>query len=639
MRLKKIVEAADAVAVIHAGDTVASAGYAGSGTPDQLFFSLEQRFLESATPRDLTLVFSTGQGDMKEKGLNRLAHEGLVRRVIGGYFGLSPKIERLIAENRIEAYNLPEGVLTQLYRDIGARKPGTLSRVGLGTYIDPRHGGGRMNGRTTEDIVRLMHIDGEEVLFFKAFPINVALIRGTTADPDGNITTERESLALENLALAIAARNSGGVVIAQVERVAAEGTLDARSVRVPGILVDCVVLTEPEHHMQTYGTQFSPALSGELRIPPARARAVELSERKVIARRAVLELAPNCVINVGVGSIPDQVPLIAAEERVQDLLSLAVDSGVIGGVPMSGLDFGTAVNYQAVIDHACAFDFIDGGGLDVAFLGFGECDALGNVNSSKFGKRIPGCGGFIDISQNAKKVVFLGTFSSGGLEAAVEGGRIRIATEGRMPKFVERIGHVTFSAEYARQAGQEVLFVTERCVFRLADQGLALTEVAPGIDLERDILRRLPFRPQIDGPREMDPTVFRKAPMRLRERMLDLRLEDRLSYDEQINTVYMNYSDLRVRSREDLQSIGDAVDRLLAPLGKRVHSIVNYERFSCDDEVFDEYVELVKRVEQTYYLSVKRYTSGAFLRHKLGTELAKRQISSEIVAPARRQRR
>ena len=639
MRLKKVVEPADAIAVIHSFDTVASAGYAGSGTPDQLFISLEQRFLESGSPRDLTLVFSTGQGDMKEKGLNRLAHEGLVRRVIGGYFGLSPKLEQLIVENRIEAYNLPEGLITQLYRDIGARKPGTLSRVGLGTYIDPRHGGGRMNARTTDDIVRLMPIDGEDFLFFEAFPINVALIRGTTADPDGNITTERESLALENLALAIAARNSGGIVIAQVERVAAEGTLDARSVKVPGILVDCVVLTEPEHHMQTYGTQFNPALSGELRLPPPRARAVELSDRKVIARRAVLELAPNSVINVGVGSIPDQVPLVAREERVQDLLSLVVDSGVIGGVPMSGLDFGSAVNYQAVIDHACAFDFIDGGGLDAAFLGFGECDARGNVNASKFGKRTPGCGGFIDISQNAKRVVFMATFNSGGLEVVVDGGRVRIVTEGRFPKFVERIGQTTFSAAYARQCQQEVLYVTERCVFRLEETGLALIEVAPGIDLERDILQRLPFRPTIIGPCEMDSRVFRNAPMRLREQMLDLRMEDRLSFDAGTNTVYMNYAGLRVRDPGDLQAIGDAVDKLLAPLGRRVHSIVNYERFSCDDEVFDEYVELVKRVEQTYYLSVKRYTSGAFLRHKLGTEFAKRDISSEVIDPTRRKAR
>jgi len=634
MRLKKIVEAVDAVAVIHAGDTVASAGYGGNGTPDQLFVSLEQRFLESGMPRDLTLVFSTGQGDMKDKGLNRLAHEGLIKRVIGGYFGLSPKIEKLIVDNRIEAYNLPEGVLTQLYRDIGARKPGTLSRVGLGTYVDPRQGGGRMNERTTDDIVRLMQIDGEDVLFYKSFPINVALIRGTTADPDGNITTEREALALENLALAVAARNSGGIVIAQVERVAAEGTLDARNVKIPGILVDCVVLTEPEHHMQTYGTQFNPAFSGELRLPPARARAVELSDRKVIARRAVLELAPNSVINVGVGSIPDQVPLVAGEERVSDLLSLVVDSGVIGGVPMGGLDFGAAVNYQAVIDHACAFDFIDGGGLDAAFLGFGECDAQGNVNASKFGKRVPGCGGFIDISQNAKKVVFMGSFTSGGLEVAIEEGRVRIVNEGRIPKFVERIGQTTFSADYARHRRQEVLYVTERCVFRLEEGGLALVEVAPGIDIDRDILARLSFSPIVAGPREMDPGVFRSAPMRLRERMLDTRMEDRLSYDSETNTVYMNYAGLRVRDLADLDAIGDAVDRLLGPLGKRVHSIVNYERFSCDDDVFDAYIELVKRVEQTYYLSVKRYTSGAFLRHKLGTELGRQEISSEVLDPS-----
>jgi len=633
MRLKKIVEAADAVAVIHAGDTVASAGYAGSGTPDQLFVSLEQRFLETGGPTGLTLVFSTGQGDMKDKGLNRLAHEGLLRRVIGGYFGLSPKIEQLIVDNRIEAYNLPEGVMTQLYRDIGAGKPGTLSRVGLHTYIDPRLDGGRMNARTTEEIVRLMQIDGEEVLFFKAFPINVALIRGTTADPDGNITTERESLSLENLALAIAARNSGGIVIAQVERVAAEGSLDARRVKVPGILVDCVVLTEPEHHMQTYGTHFSPALSGELRLPPEPASPVALSDRKVIARRAVLELAPNSVINVGVGSIPDQVPLVAGEERVQDLLSLAVDSGVIGGVPRSGLDFGTATNYQAVIDHACAFDFIDGGGLDAAFLGFGECDASGNVNASKFGKRIPGCGGFIDITQNAKKVVFMGTFSSGGLEVAIDDGRVRIVKEGKSSKFVERVGQVTFSAEAARRGGQEVLFVTERCVFRLEAEGLALAELAPGIDLERDVLQRLPFRPRVDGPRPMDPAVFRAAPMHLRERMLDLNMAERLSYDAPTNTVYMNYAGMRVRNQADLKAIRDAVDQLLAPLGRRVHSIVNYERFTCDDDVFDDYIELVKYVEQTYYLSVRRYTSGAFLRHKLGTELAKREVSSEVLHP------
>jgi propionate CoA-transferase len=632
MRLKKIVEASDAVAVIHDGDIVASAGYGGNGTPDQLFVALEARFLETGAPRDLTLVFAGGQGDMKDRGLNRLGHAGLLKRVIGGHFGLIPRIEKLAVANQIEAYNLPEGILTHLYRDIGAGKPGTLSPVGLGTYIDPRHGGGRMNDMTTEDIVRLIEIDGEEFLFFKAFPINVALIRGTTADPDGNITAEREALTLENLALAIAARNSGGIVLAQVERIAAEGSLDARRVQVPGVLVDCVVLAEPEHHMQTYGTQFSPAFAGELRVPQKKPQAAQLSERKIIARRAALELSPNCVINVGVGTVPDQVPLVADEERVQDLITLTVDPGVMGGTPMSGLDFGAAVNYQAVIDHCSEFDFIDGGGLDAAFLGFGECDANGNVNASRFGNRIPGCGGFINISQNAKTIVFVGTFTSGGLELAIEHGQVRIAKEGKFAKFVAAIGQTTFSAAYARRRKQAVLYVTERCVFRLGDKGLTLTEIAPGIDLERDILAQMPFRPAIDGPRAMDPAIFQPHPMGLRERMLDIRIDDRLSYDAASNTVYMNYAGMRVRNEEDIRAIVAAVDRLLKPLGKRVHSIVNYERFSCDDEIFEPYVDAVKYVEETYYLDVKRYTSGAFLRHKLGSELAKRSITSDVHA-------
>lgn len=634
MRLKKVIEAEDAVAVIHDGDVVASAGYGGNGTPDQLFVALEKRFLETGTPRDLTLVFAGGQGDMHDKGLNHLGHAGLLKRVIGGHFGLIPRIEKLAVANQIEAYNLPEGILTHLYRDIGAGKPGTLSPVGLGTYIDPRLGGGRMNAITTEEIVRVLEIDGEEFLFFKSFPIKVALIRGTTADPNGNITAEREALSLENLALAIAARNSGGIVLAQVERIAAEGSLYARRVQVPGVLVDCVVLSEPEHHMQTYGTQFSPAFAGELQVPQKKAGTVDLSERKLIARRAALELSPNCVINVGVGTVPDQVPLVAGEERVQDLITLTVDPGVMGGVPMSGLDFGAAVNYQALIDHCSEFDFIDGGGLDAAFLGFGECDAHGNVNASRFGERLPGCGGFINISQNAKKIVFVGTFTSGGLEVAIEDGRVRIAKEGRFVKFVGTIGQTTFSASYALRRNQDVLYVTERCVFRLGEHGLTLIEVAPGIEIERDILAHMPFRPVIDGPCLMDAAIFLPEPMGLRGRMLDIHIEDRLTYDADSNTIYMNYAGMRIRSEDDVRTIVEAVDAVLGPLHKRVHSVVNYERFSCDEEVFDLYADAVKYVEQTYYLDVKRYTSGAFLRHKLGSELAKRQLASEILGSA-----
>ena len=629
MRLKKIVEPEDAVAVIHDGEVVATSGYAGSGTPDQLLVALEKRFLETGAPRNLTLVHSTGQGDGREKGLNRLGHEGLIRRIIGGHFGLMPRIEKLIVEDRIKAYNFPEGVITNLYRDIGAGKPGTMTRVGIGTFVDPRLGGGKVNAVTKEDLVEILKLNGQEYLFFKAFPINVALIRGTTGDPDGNITTERESLTLENLALAIAAKNSGGIVIAQVERVAAEATLDARQVRVPGVLVDCVVVAEPGHHMQTYGTQFNPAFSGEVRVPMRAMPALEMSERKIIARRAALELEPNSIINVGIG-MPDGVPRVASEERVQDLITLTVDPGVMGGVPMGGLDFGVAVNYQAVIDHCSAFDFIDGGGLDGVFLGFGECDASGNVNASRFGNKVPGCGGFINLSQNSKKVIFVGTFTSGGFEAKIEEGRLSIVREGKHSKFVATIGQITFSGVEAARRQQPVLYVTERCVFRLTPDGIELSEVAPGVDMERDILARMPFRPLVRSPKLMESLIFRPAPMGLRERMLDIHIDDRLQYDAKSNTIYMDYHGMRVRTEKDVRDIVSAVDRILGPLGKRVYSVVNYERFECDDDAREVYMDAVKYVEEKYYLGVKRYTSSAFLRHRLGAEFAKRKITSHV---------
>ena len=624
MRLKKIVEPEDAVAVVRDGDVIATSGYAGSGTPDQLLVALEKRFLETGAPRGLTVVHSTGQGDARDKGLNRIGHAGLIRRFIGGHFGLMPRVEKLIVEERIEAYNFPEGVITNLYRDIGAGKPGTITRVGVGTFVDPRFGGGKLNALTTEDLVERLSVRGTEHLFFKAFPINVALIRGTTGDPDGNITTERESLALENLALAIAAKNSGGIVLAQVERVAAEGSLDPRDVRVPGVLVDCVVVAEPEHHMQTYGTQYNPAFSGEVRVPLQALAPLEMGERKIIARRAALKLEPNSVINVGIG-MPDGVPRVASEERIQDLITLTVDPGVMGGVPMGGLDFGVAVNYQAVIDHCSAFDFVDGGGLDQVFLGFGECDARGNVNASRFGNKVPGCGGFINLSQNSKKVVFLGTFTSGGFEAKVADGKLVILREGKHSKFVPEVGQITFSGVEAARRRQPVLYVTERCVFRLTPDGLELTEIAPGIDLERDILARMPFRPLVRSPKLMESAIFGPEPMGLRSRLLDIRFEERLQYDAASNTIYIDLHAMRVRTREDVQHIREVVDRVLGSIGKRMYAIVNYERFECDVDVVAAYMDLVKHVQDSYYISVKRYTSSAFLRHKLGTELGERR--------------
>jgi len=629
MAQRKIASAADAVALIRDGDVVASSGYGGNGTPDYLFIALEKRFLETGSPRGLTLVFAGGQGDGKDKGLNHLAHEGLLKRVIGGHYGLIPRLEKLAVENKIEAYNLPEGVITHLYRDIAARKPGTLSRVGLRTFVDPRLEGGKVNRAAREDIVELVTLAGQETLFFRAFPIHAALIRGTTADAEGNVTMEHESLRLEVLALALAAKNSGGIVLCQVERVAALETLDARRVRVPGIAVDCVVKADPEHHMQHYGAAYDPALSGEVRIPLDGIPSLALDERKVIARRAAMELMPNSVVNLGLG-MPDAIGVVAGEERVQDLITLTADPGVIGGVPLGGPAFGAAVNFSASIEHATQFDFIDGGGIDVACLGFAEADGAGNVNASRFANRISGCGGFINISQNSKKVVFVGTFTSGGLKTLVSNGRIEIIEEGRFKKFVSEVSQVTFSGSLAAEDDRDVIYVTERCVLALGPHGLELVELAPGVDLQRQVLDLLPFRPAMLNVRPMDAAIFRAESMGLRDRMVDIHIEDRLRYDPATNTIFMNYAGMRVRTEEDLQRIKEAVERVLKPLGKRVYSIVNYDRFEAAPEIMDMYLDLVRYVEETYYIKVSRYTTSGFMRLKLGKELEKRKVSSYV---------
>ena len=630
MGYRKVISADEAVALIRDGDVVASSGYGGNGTPEALFKAIEARFLDAGAPRELTLVWAGGQGDGKARGLNHLGHAGILKRTIGGHYGLIPKIEALAVAGEIEAYNFPEGAITHLYRDIAAGKAGTLTGVGIGTFVDPRLEGGKVNEAARDDLVELHELAGQETLFFKAFPIHVALIRATTADPDGNIMLEKEALRLETLSLALAAHNSGGIVLCQVERIAQSGTLGARRVRVPGVLVDAIVVAEdPRDHMQTYATGYHPGLSGELRTPVEAIAPLPLDEKKVIARRAALELLPNSIVNLGVG-MPDAVGTIAGEERIEDLLTFCIDPGVIGGVPMSGRDFGAALNFSATIDHPYMFDLIDGGGLDMACLGFAECDGAGNINASRFANRISGCGGFIDISQNAKKVVFVGTFTSGGLAAEVGDSRITITAEGKYRKFVEPVGQVTFSGAHAVANDQDVVYVTERCVFELTPDGLELTEVASGIDLEREILALLPFAPVVRAPRPMEAALFGTATLGLRNRLLDIRIEDRLSYDADANTVFMNYAGMRVRTRADVDCIREAVDALLGPLAKKVYSIVNYDRFEADTEVMDYYMDTVRYVEERYYLGVSRYTNSGFMRLKLGRELERRRVSTKV---------
>jgi propionate CoA-transferase len=622
----KIVTAADAMALVQDGDTIATSGFVGIGVPDDLLAALQARYATEAMPRDLTLLFAAGQGDGKERGLNRLAADGLLRRVVGGHWGLVPKVGRLALEDRIEGYNLPQGVISQMYRDIAAGKPGTITRVGLRTFVDPRLEGGKVNAVSTDDLVQLIKIGGDEILFYRALTINVALLRATTADPDGNLTMEREALTLDNLAMAMAARNCGGIVIAQVERTAAAGSLHPRQVVVPGILVDCVVVADAANHAQTYRTQYSPAFSAELRIPLESALPLALDERKVIARRAAMELPVNGVVNLGIG-MPEGVASVANEERILDLITLTAEPGVIGGMPASGLDFGAAVNTDAIIHQNQQFDFYDGGGLDLACLGMAEAGAAGDVNVSRFGSRLAGAGGFINISQNARRVVFMGTFTAGGLDVVVEDGRLQIRQEGRSRKFRQSVQQVTFSGPFAAERGQEVLYVTERCVFRLNAEGLELVEVAPGVDIERDVLGQMGFRPLVRTPKLMDDRIFRTGPMDLRASLLDLHLPDRIAYDADRNLLFLNFERMHVRDLEDVQSIRAAVEERCGAIGRRVGVVVNYDGFRLDEGVADAYASMVREVADAHYSKVSRYTTSAFLRHKLSNVLTR------VVAP------
>lgn len=512
--IKPIVSAQEAVGLIPDGATVAIEGSGGGILePDLLLTALRENFLRTNTPRDLCLVHSTGMGDRNDRGMSLLAVNGLIRRVIGGHFGQSPAIAKMAEDNNIEAYNLPIGVICHLYRDIASGGPGVITRIGMGTFVDPRLGGGKLNEKTKEDLIEIINLNGREYLFYHSFPINIALIRASIADEEGYLSIQNEPAKLSVLAIAQAVKNSGGVVIAQVKKITRAGSIDPRNVVVPGSLVDYLVLHNKQ--WQTYESEYNPSFCGEIKTAQIKNVNSSINIRKLIARRASLELMPNTLVNLGVG-ISDMVSTIAAEEDISDQFTLTVEQGAYGGVPLTGVLFGAAINPKAIIDSPSQFDFYDGGGIDIAFLGMAQADQEGNVNVSKYNGRIMGTGGFIDISQGSKKIIFCSTFTTKGLEIGTSDGKLQIRKEGSYKKFLKQVEQITYPGFYASENKQKVLYVTERAVFELIDNTMNLIEVADGINMNRDILDQMEFLPKISpNLKTMDNRIFREESMGL----------------------------------------------------------------------------------------------------------------------------
>ncbi|MCI0546140.1 MAG: acyl CoA:acetate/3-ketoacid CoA transferase [Candidatus Rokubacteria bacterium] len=515
----RFLGSAEAAELVKDGDLVALEGSGGGVVePDELFRALGARFRKTGSPRGITVFHCFGIGDRRAEGLEHFAPEGLVARAIGAHFGMSPAYTRQITEGKIEAYNLPLGPMSHMLRAAAARQPGVLTHVGLHTFVDPRVEGGKLTPRTRKDLVEVVQMSGREWLFYPAPSVQVALIRGTSADPAGNISMEEEAAILQGLNLAMAARASGGTVIAQVRRRVDAGSIPPKAVAVPGALVDAVVVYPGQR--QTWGGPYDPSLAGEAGAPRASLDPIPLDERKIVARRAALELQAGAVINLGYG-MADGVARVAAEEGIADRLTFSVEQGLWGGVPASGLVFGSVHNPEACIPVPSQMDFYHGGGLDLAFLGLAEADAEGNVNVSRFHGALAGCGGFIDITQNSRTVVFCGAFTAGGLRVAIEDGKLRILQEGKHAKFLPHVEQITFSGRFARERGQRVRYVTERAVFGLDPDGMTLLEVAPGVDVGRDVLAHMGFRPKMAARvPEMDPALFAPTPLGLAARLL-----------------------------------------------------------------------------------------------------------------------
>ena len=490
------------------GSVIAISGNGGGMVEaDYVLAAIEARFLETGHPRDLTLIHSLGIGDRDRRGTNRFAHEGMLKRVIGGHFSWSPKMQELVRQEKLEAYCFPAGAIQGLLREIGAGRPGLITHIGLGTFVDPRQDGGKSNGITTDELVELVNIGGEEKIRYKPFKVDVAIVRGTYGDRQGNISLEEEAIDMDAYSMALAAHNSGGQVFVQVRDLVEMETLKPRTVRIPGIIVDAVV--ENPDQEQTYLGGYDLSISGQQRRQIS-SDALEIPSnpvRRLIARRAAQELVAGASLNLGFG-IPGGIAGIAVEQGLADSLWLSVEQGVHNGFMLDGPLFGCARNADSIIPSVDQFDYYSGKGIDMAFLGMGEMDQFGNVNVSHLGGSVIGPGGFIDISQNAKKVVFCGTFDAKGSKVDISSEGVSVVAPGAVQKLVSNVAKITFSGDYARRDGQSVMYITERAVFELTEDGIALTEVAPGIDIERDIVACMGFQPLISNPKLMDATLF-----------------------------------------------------------------------------------------------------------------------------------
>ncbi len=515
--MKRVISAEMAASIIPDHARIAVGGFLGFGCPEELLIAIRERYEKTGHPKELTLIKGVSIGDKGKRGVNHLGAEGLLKCVICSHFGLEPDIARMAAENKIFSYMLPLGTITDWFRAVASHKPGVITEVGLKTFADPRIEGSKGNELTKEkggDIVSLIEIAGKECLFYQTAPLDVCVIRGTYADEDGNISLEKEAIHGEQLEIAAATHNSGGIVIVQVEKIVTKGSIDPRDVKIHGCMVDHIVVAEPKNHPQTFTSDtYMPELTGDIRIPVNEIETMPLNERKICGRRAALELKKNTLVNLGIG-MPDAVAAVAAEEGISSEFTLSIESGVLGGVPLGGLALGGSINPEAFYKMADILNVYDGGGLDMAVLGLAEMDEKGDLNVSKFNGKVVGPGGFIDISQPTPFVIFTGTFTAGKSDIRVENGRLNIVKDGDVLKFKKQVEQITFSGEMAVKNGQKVMIVTERAVFLWTKDGLMLTEYAPGVDVEKDIIGKMEFKPLIsDALREMDPALFMDGPM------------------------------------------------------------------------------------------------------------------------------